>query len=62
MKIIKQFLYSFTKEGIEAQRQQLKEQNCKHLHWNMDNQIRTIECKGCGKRAWVDDYVNLYQK
>jgi hypothetical protein len=62
MKIFKQLVYSLTKEGIEAQRKQLKEQNCQHLHWNMDSQIRTIECKGCGKRAWVDDYVSLYQK
>lgn len=60
MKILKQFLYSFTKEGIEAQRKQLKEQNCKHTNWNHDKQIRIIECKGCGKRAHVDDYVNLF--
>ena len=64
MKKIKRFFYllywSFTKEGLEAQRKQLKEDRCKHEKWNCDTQIRTIECKECGKRAWIDDYVNLY--
>lgn len=35
---------------------------CKHSKWNSDTQIRTIECIKCGKRAWVNDYVNLYKK
>jgi len=36
------------------------QQKCKHERWNHDTQIRTIECKSCGLRAWVDDYKNLY--
>lgn len=35
---------------------------CKHSKWNSDTQIRTIECIKCGKRAWINDYVNLYKK
>jgi len=26
---------------------------CEHLEWDMDNQIRTIKCNGCGKKASV---------
>jgi hypothetical protein len=59
IKYIKRFLFSLTKEGIKQQKLQML-QNCKHERWNMDNQIRTIECKTCGLRAWVDDYINLY--
>lgn len=39
-----------------------KHLNCSHEKWNCDNQIRTIECIKCGKRAWIEDYVNLYSK
>jgi hypothetical protein len=60
IKYIKRLLFSFTKEGIKQQRIQMLQQNCKHERWNMDKQIRTIECKTCGLRAWVDDYTNLY--
>jgi hypothetical protein len=59
-KYIQRFLFSFTKEGIEQQRVQMLQQKCKHERWNHDTQIRTIECKSCGLRAWVDDYKNLY--
>ena len=37
-----------------------KEQKCQHKKWDCDTQIRTIECKECGKRAWIDDYRSLY--
>lgn len=59
---LKKVLYSFTKEGIKKQRTQIIQENCNHKKWNIDNQIRVIECKGCGKRAWIDDYVDLYKK
>lgn len=47
---------------IEEGRIEMIQQKCKHEHWNCDTQIRTIECKSCGLRAWIDDYVNLYNK
>ena len=50
---IKKIFQNFTKKV---------EEKCKHEHWNCDTQIRTIECKNCGLRAWIDDYVNLYDK
>lgn len=34
---------------------------CTHVEWTSDTQIRTIECNGCGKRAWVKDYKPLYK-
>ncbi len=33
---------------------------CKHAKWDCDTQIRTIECRECGKRAWIEDYRSLY--
>jgi len=33
---------------------------CPHTNWDMDTQIRTIKCRGCGKKAWVKEYKNLY--
>ena len=33
---------------------------CTHRNWYMDNQIRTIECVKCKKRATVKEYKNLY--
>jgi hypothetical protein len=62
IKRIKNFLFSLTeltKEEIEIKKIQ-KHRQCKHERWNHDTQIRTIECKTCGLRAWVDDYKNLY--
>jgi len=55
------FWLYFTKEGIKQRKVYEKQDNCKHEKWNCDNQIRTIECISCGKRAWIDDYVNLYK-
>jgi len=60
IKYIKSFFFSFTKEGIKRQRIEMIQRQCRHEKWNMDKQIRTIECKECGLRAWVDDIVNLY--
>ena len=34
---------------------------CKHERFVMDWQIRVIECKQCGMRAWVEkDHVDLF--
>lgn len=60
MNYIKKLIWSFTKEGIEAQRVELIQKNCRHEHWNCDTQIRVIECKSCGLRAHIDDYVDLF--
>lgn len=40
----------------------IKQLFCPHHNWNGDKQIRTIECIRCGKRAWIQDYVHLYDK
>ncbi len=37
-----------------------KQLRCKHEKWNCDTQIRTIECRECGKRAWLEEYRSLY--
>jgi hypothetical protein len=62
MNIFKKILFSFTKEGIEAQRIAMIQQKCKHEHWNCNKKLKIIECKSCGLKAWVDDYVDLYKK
>jgi hypothetical protein len=45
----------------ENYRQLKLQKNCAHKKWNCDTQIRTIECIECGKRAWIEDYKNLYE-
>jgi len=62
MKLIRKIIFSLTKEGIEKQRIEMIQRNCQHTHWNCDKQIRVIECKKCGLRAWIDEYVDLYAK
>lgn len=57
-----EYRHSFTKSGREAYMLMVKRMKCKHEHWNCDIQIRTIECKECGLRAWIDDYTDLYKK
>jgi len=37
-----------------------KQIKCKHEKWDCDTQIRTIQCRECGKRAWIEDYRSLY--
>lgn len=39
----------------------VKQLRCKHTEWDCDTQIRTIECKHCGKRAWIKNYRSLYK-
>lgn len=66
MKKLYKFLYliywSFTKEGLEQQRIEMIQSKCKHETWNCDTQIRLIQCTKCGKKAWINDYVDLYKK
>ena len=45
---------------LETQRILMIQTNCPHTEWDMDNQIRTIKCRECGKTAWVREYKNLY--
>jgi len=58
--IYKNFILPLTKDGIEYQKKQIKISKCKHKNWNCDKQIRVIECKECGLRAWIDEYVDLF--
>lgn len=37
-----------------------KQLRCKHENWDCDTQIRTIECRECGKRSWLKEYRSLY--
>jgi hypothetical protein len=60
IKYFKKLIWSLTKEGIEAQRKIMIQRDCRHVHWNCDKQIRIIQCKKCGLRAWIDDYVDLF--
>jgi hypothetical protein len=46
----------------EMYKQYKKQQKCPHEKWDGDTQIRTIECRECGKRAWIQDYRNLHTK
>lgn len=55
----KLWYYNFTIDGLEEQRQIMIQQRCNHKHWNCDNQIRVIICKDCGKKAWIDDYIDI---
>jgi hypothetical protein len=61
IKYIKKQIDNF-KKNLEIGITENNQRKCKHEHWNCDTQIRTIECKSCGLRAWIDDYVNLYDK
>jgi hypothetical protein len=66
MKKIKNFLqkviWSFSTEGIEAQRIEMIRRKCNHEHWECDSQIRIIRCKSCGLMASIDNYVDLFKK
>ena len=58
-KLLTRLNYSF-ESYCSKEREALIQHKCKHEKWDCDTQIRTIECKGCGKRAWIDDYRDLY--
>jgi len=49
-----------SKMYADYKKQIKKQQACKHEKWDCDTQIRTIECCECGKRAWIENYRNLY--
>lgn len=48
------------KDYLEKSAQESKERTCSHEKWNCDISIRRIECCECGKRAWIEDYKDLY--
>ena len=50
----------FSKKFIRAYKQHNIERKCEHKEWDIDKQIRVIECRGCGKRARVVEYKNLF--
>ena len=62
MKFIRKLLWLLSDERIAMQIKISKQQHCNHEKWNCDTQIRTIECIECGKRAWIEDYINLFKK
>ena len=35
---------------------------CQHEEWVQDIQIRVLECKQCGKRAWLKETIDLFKK
>lgn len=39
----------------------IRKKRCTHEEWDMDNQVRTIKCRSCGKKAWVKEFKNLYE-
>lgn len=41
---------------------EIKIETCDHDEWDMDTQIKVIECRKCGKRAWVKENRDLYSK
>lgn len=54
-------LWCFSKEHRKMIEKEQRQRLCKHEKWFMDKQIRTIECCECGKRAWVEDFKDLYK-
>jgi hypothetical protein len=36
--------------------------NCEHKEWDQDHQIRVIQCRQCGTRAWLRDTKDLFTK
>ena len=38
-----------------------EDEECTHEEWDMDKQILVIQCKKCGKRAWVKEIKNLFE-
>lgn len=50
----------FSKKFIKEYKQYNIEKKCEHREWDIDNQIRVIECRSCGKQARVVEYKNLF--
>lgn len=40
----------------------IKQKTCGHKEFEQDIQIRTLQCKNCGMRSRLSDYVDLYKK
>ena len=40
----------------------IKQKICLHKEFEQDIQIRTLQCKSCGIRSRLIDYVDLYKK
>jgi len=38
----------------------IKEKRCDHANWDMDNQIRVIKCRKCGKIAWIKEIKSIF--
>ncbi len=48
------------KNGKGKVQDKIKTKLCEHKKWDCDTQIRTIKCRECGKKAWIEEYRNLY--
>jgi hypothetical protein len=48
------------KNGKRRVQDTIKTKLCEHKKWDCDTQIRTIKCRECGKKAWIEEYRNLY--
>lgn len=40
----------------------IKQKVCLHKEFEQDIQIRTLQCKSCGMKSRLIDYVDLYKK
>ena len=40
----------------------IRQKVCLHKEFEQDIQIRTLQCKSCGIRSRLIDYVDLYKK
>jgi hypothetical protein len=40
----------------------IKQKICLHKDFEQDIQIRTLQCKSCGMRSRLIDYVDLYKR
>ena len=43
-------------------KEMIKQKVCVHKEFEQDIQIRTLQCKSCGMRSRLIDYVDLYKK
>ena len=38
-----------------------QERDCACDEWDMDKQITVIQCRKCGRKAWVKEYRDLFK-
>ena len=50
------------KNIVERIKEFIKQKTCDHKEFEQDIQIRTLQCKNCGMRSRLNDYVDLYKK